>query len=75
LTEAGKKSLSPGQELFFASKDAFLPNPGHFFLKIHDSLEADMTIVQLRGVQRKSLRQSLNLECDQVIDFASQSKE
>jgi hypothetical protein len=29
---------------------------GHFFLKIHDSLEADMTIVQLRRVQRKSLR-------------------
>jgi len=60
--------------LFIASKDAFLSKPGHFFLKIHDSFEAGMTIVQLLGVQRKPLSQSLKLECDQVIDFASQSK-
>ena len=73
--DVGTAPVSSGQKPFPASKDAFLSKPGHFFLKIHDSLEANMTIVQLSGVQRKSLRQSLDLECDQVIDFASQSKE
>jgi hypothetical protein len=48
--------LSPGRDLFSASEDAFLSKARHFFLKIYDSLEADLTIVQLRGVQRKSLR-------------------
>ena len=56
LTEGPKNFLSPGRELFSASEDALLSNPGHFFLEIHDSLEANLTIVQLRGVQRKSLR-------------------
>jgi len=56
LTKRPKNFLSPGRELFSASEDALLSNPGHFFLKVHDSLEANLTIVQLRGVQRKSLR-------------------
>ena len=47
---------SSGQRALPDFQNSFLSKPGHFFLKIHDSLESDMTIVQLSGVQCKSLR-------------------
>ena len=75
LTKRPKNFLSPGRELFSASEDALLSNPGHFFLKVHDSLKSCVAILKLGKVQGRLLRKSMNLELDQSIDFLPEVQE
>jgi hypothetical protein len=64
-----------GHEPLGISQDAFLSEASDFSLKIHDSLKPGATIAKLGRVQSKVLGEVLDLECDQIIDFASQGKE
>jgi hypothetical protein len=65
----------PNQKPLVAAQDAFLSQSGHFFLKVHDPRKPGATILALRSIRGKGLGESLDLECDQIIDFAPQSKE
>ena len=81
ILEAGKRELEEripqllSDKPFRPSQNTFPPEAGHFFLKVHDSLEPGATIVKLGRVHGKLLGERSDLQCDQIIDLAPEGKE